>query len=219
MKKQAKWLEYDDIQLVSLMIRTNLKNRDFIKLEGAVNLGFVKFPKSQYYDKLLIDGTLALVSYYLDKNQHYKSLQLLEKVRQSFPNNRKIVRNEVQLLESIFNLYYTEFVERDFHLLEALVNLLLYIYDKSFPNDKAVLEKLKHTLVSLNDNAKEGVESKNTFYLEGFLLNLYGDLTKDEQVEEFTKIITPEIAKWLAERSNDEEESEDGIENKEKSDS
>lgn len=218
MKKQPKWLEYDDIQLVSLMIRTNLKNRDFTKLEGAVNAGFEKFAKSKYYDKLLIDGTLALVSYFLGKNQNYKSLQLLENARQTFPNNRKIVRNEVQLLESIFNLYYSDFVVRDLSLLDNISRLLLLRYHKGFPKEKLLLENLVNSLTILEDNAKEGVESKNTFYLEGFLLNLYGDLSKDQQIEEFTKIITPEILKWLTQKEesdtidkedNESDESED----------
>ena len=218
MKKQPKWLKYDDVQLVSLMIRTNLKNRDFTKLESAVNAGFDKFTKSKYYDRLLIDGTLALVSYFLGKNQHYKSLQLLEKARQIFPNNRKIVRNEVQLLESIFNLYYSDFVVRDLSLLDNISRLLLLRYHKGFPKEKLLLENLVNSLTSLEDNVKEGVESKNTFYLEGFLLNLYGDLSKDQQIEEFTKIITPEILKWIAENVENESEDEGESESYEQED-
>lgn len=218
MKKQPKWLEYNDIQLVSLMIRTNLKNHDFTKLEGAINAGFEKFPRSKYYDKLLIDGTLALVSYFLDKNQNYKSLQLLEKARQTFPNNKIIVRNEVQLLESIFNLYYSNFVAHDLSLLDNVSKLLLFKYQKGFPKEKLLLENLVDRLTNLEDNVTEGIESKNTFYLEELFLNLYGDLTRDDQLEEFTKIITPEILKWLAQKEesdttdkedNESDESED----------
>jgi len=179
-----------------------LKNRDFIKLDGAVYVGFEKLPKTRYYNKLLIDGTLALVSYFLDKNQHYKSLQLLEKARQSFPKNRKIVSNEINLLESIFNLNYGAFVERDFILVETIANLLLHTYKSGFPGVRSVLEKLIDTIKILSENAIKEAESKNTFYLERFLLNLYGDLTKEQQIEEFSKIIMPELLKWLAEESD-----------------
>jgi len=128
------------------------------------------------------------------------------KIIKSFPSNRRIVKNEIQLLDSIFNLYNTEFVERDYKLLVAVVNLLLYTYQKGFPNDKAVLENLKHTLDSQKDNSKTGVESKITFHLERFLLNLYGELTKEEQVDEFVDLITPEILKWLAEMEDSEDD-------------
>ena len=71
MKKQSKWLEFSDIQLVSNMIRNNLKNRDFTKLEGAIYAGFEKLPKTRYYNKLLLDGILSLVNYYLGKEPKY----------------------------------------------------------------------------------------------------------------------------------------------------
>ena len=103
---------------------------------------------------------------------------------------------------------------RDLSLLDNISRLLLLRYHKGFPKEKLLLENLVNSLTSLEDNVKEGVESKNTFYLEGFLLNLYGDLSKDQQIEEFTKIITPEILKWIAENveneSEDEGESESG---------
>ena len=210
MKKQSKWLEFSDIQLVSNMIRNNLKNRDFTKLEGAIYAGFEKLPKTRYYNKLLLDGILSLVNYYIDKKQHFYSLTLLEKARQSFPINRRIVKNEIRLLDSIFIKHNTEFVERDYKLLEAVVNLLLDTYQKGFPNDKAVLENLKHILNSQKDNSKIGVESKITFHLERFLLNLYGELSKDQQIEEFVNVITPEILKWIAENlENDSDEVDD----------
>lgn len=219
MKETEKWRYFNDVRLLSRIIRTNLESKDFEKLEDSLDEGFKKLPKTKYYQKILIDGTLSLVSYFLDKNQQYNSFQLLEKARQSFPTTRRIVRSEVQLLESIFNLYYSEFVSHDLSLLENISKLFLLNYQKGFPQVKLLLDDLVDRIANLKDNVKEGDESKHTFYLEELFLNLYGDLTKDEVVEEFTKIITPEIAKWLTERNNDEEEKEDDVENSEKSES
>ncbi len=187
------------------------------KLESAIHAGFDKLPKSRHYNKLLLDGTFALVNHFLDNGQHYKSLQLLEKARQTFPNYRKIVRNEVQLLESIFNLHYSDFVHHDLSLLNSIYKLLLLKYHKGFPQEKLLLETLVDRLVSLKDTVNEGVESKNTFYIAELFLNLYGDLTRDEQIEEFTDILTPEILRWLAllDESDEKKESIDNIDDTE----
>lgn len=208
MKETEKWRYFNDVRLLSRIIRTNLESKDFEKLEDSLDEGFKKLPKTKYYQKILISGTILLANHYIDQVQLFDGLNRLETARQSFPRNRKIVKNEISLIESIFDLYYSEFVKRDIILFENIILILSHIYSKGFPQESKKLYNLIDRKNYLKDQVRDDIESGYTFRLEEFLLILYGNLTREEQQEEMADILTPEILKWIAQLDENDDKNE-----------
>jgi len=186
-------------RLIALSIKSNIKNKDYDKLSGILELGFNKLNRTRHYKSILFDGFNVLASHYKTQGNLVLAFNALQKARELYPFKLDAIQKQIATLDQFIENIDGPITENDIKLLMHLCNNFLDFYSKKKFSRKvsSLLSPVYKKVNALYEKIKLDVESPITAGAEKMVMNLYSDLTDEEREKRIGVIIRKTIDDML----------------------